>query len=98
MDSTEKNKIRANNIRAVWDALLAPSWNKDELIELGKAIYARRALKDLDAKQFDKLLPHLSAIVERLESKFTIPAAPEISPPTDTNTTITPPAAPPVKE
>lgn len=75
MDATEKNKIRANNIRAVWDALMAPSWVPNDLKDLGMAIYARRPLKDLDQKKFDRLLPHLSAIVERLEAKFIIPPA-----------------------
>jgi hypothetical protein len=73
MDQASQNKTRAANIRAVWDALLAPKWDRDVLINLGKALYARRPLKDLDTKLFDELLPRLVEIVERLEGKFAPP-------------------------
>jgi hypothetical protein len=73
-----QNKIRAANIRAVWEALLAPKWDKDVLINLGKALYARRPLKDLDAGLFNELLPRLVEVVERLEAKFT-PTPNEVS-------------------
>ncbi len=99
MDATEKNKIRANNIRAVWDALMAPSWIPNDLKDLGMAIYAHRPLKDLDQKLFERLLPHLATIVERLETKFTIPpTVAEPSPMTETNTTSAPSPEQPQKE
>jgi hypothetical protein len=80
METAEQNKTRAANIRAVWDALLAPKWDKDVLIALGKCLYARRPLKELDADFFDRLLPLLVEIVEVLDAKFK-PPVPE-SPPT----------------
>jgi hypothetical protein len=79
MDPTEQNKIRAANIRAVWSALLTPKWDRDLLIALGKALFARRSLKDVDDKLYEQLLPRLVEIVEVLETKFK-PPIPE-SPP-----------------
>lgn len=77
MDSPEQRATRAQNIRAVWEALLAPSWTKDDLIDLGKAIFARTPLKRFDQAKFDRILPHLSKITEMLESKITpMPADP----------------------
>ena len=76
MDSAEKNATRARNIRAVWAALLAPNWTKDDLIDLGKAIFARTPLKNFDQTKFDRILPHLDAVTEMLEAKITpLPAA-----------------------
>lgn len=73
MDPSEKNKIRASNIRAIWEALLAPQWTRNQLIELGKSVYARKPLKDLDPKLFDELLPRLVEIAAILDDKFTAP-------------------------
>lgn len=71
MDTPERNTARARNIRALWEALLAPNWNKDDLVDLGKAVYARTPLKELDPTKFDRLLPHLIAVTEKLEGKIT---------------------------
>ena len=35
MDSPEKRATRAQNIRTLWETLLAPNWTKDDLIDLG---------------------------------------------------------------
>ena len=83
MDAAQQNKTRASNIRAVWEALLAPKWGKDDLIDLGKAIYARKSLKDIDPRKFDGLLPHLIAIVEVLEARFAPSHPTDASPPTE---------------
>jgi hypothetical protein len=80
METADQNKTRAANIRAVWESLLAPNWDKNLLISLGKALYARHLLKDLDDNLFKQLLPRLVEIVEVLETKFK-PPVPE-SPPT----------------
>jgi len=76
MNSPEKKATRARNIRELWDALLSPNWTSDDLIYLGKAIYARTPLKNFDPTKFDRILPHLAAVVEQLETKITpVPAA-----------------------
>jgi hypothetical protein len=77
MDSPEQRTTRAQNIRTVWEALLAPNWTKDDLIDLGKAIFARTPLKRFDQAKFDRILPHLSKLAEMLEAKITpLPADP----------------------
>ena len=71
MDSPEKRATRAQNIRTLWETLLAPNWTKDDLIDLGKAIFAKTPLKRFDPVKFDRLFPHLVKITEALESKIT---------------------------
>jgi hypothetical protein len=46
-------------IKAFWDAMLAPKWLRDDLIELGKAVYAKEPLATLDDALFARLMPHL---------------------------------------
>lgn len=81
MDSPEQSfpevtrATRAHNIRSVWEALLAPNWTKDDLIDLGKAIFARTPLKHFDQAKFDRILPHLSKLAEVLESNI-VPLSP----------------------
>jgi len=53
-----------------WEALQTPSWSKDDLIEFGKAIFGKTALKDLDPKKFNQLFPFLKAIAEHLGIKL----------------------------
>jgi hypothetical protein len=48
----------------------SPQWDQKILISLGKSLYARRSLKDLNPAEFDDLLPRLVAIVEVLEAGF----------------------------
>jgi hypothetical protein len=77
MKSPEQRETRARNIRAVWEALLAPDWTKDDLINLGKAIFARTPLKRFDPDKFDRILPHLDKATEVLEAKISpLPADP----------------------
>lgn len=70
-------------IKAVWEALQAPSWSKDDLIEFGKAIFGKTALKDLDPKKFNRLFPFLKTIAEHLGTRLkeavlpTPPTAPD---------------------
>lgn len=70
MDSPEQRATRAQNIRTVWEALLAPNWTKDDLIDLGKAIFARTPLKRFDQAKFNRILPHLSKLAEVLEANI----------------------------
>ena len=77
MDSPEQRATRAQNIRTLWETLLAPNWTKDDLIDLGKAIFAKTPLKRFDPAKFDRLFPHLVRVTEMLEAKITpMPADP----------------------
>ena len=66
-------------IKVQWEALQAPSWTRDDIIEFGKAIYAKTALKDLDPKKFNQLFPFLKQITDHLGIKLkeaVLPAPP----------------------
>jgi hypothetical protein len=53
-------------IRALWDALLAPRWTKDALVDFGMAIFSKKTLKEMDDKIFDKIFPFLETITTKL--------------------------------
>lgn len=55
-------------IKAFWDAMLAPKWLRDDLIELGKAVYAKEPLATLDDALFARLMPHLVQMAHVLGS------------------------------
>lgn len=57
-------------INALWTSLLAPPWPKNDLIEVGKLIYAKVELKDVDGSLFNRLLPSLSAAATTLGQKI----------------------------
>lgn len=62
-------KDKAKIIRSHWKAMLEPPWTSDDLIDLGKALFAKTELEDLarqDEAKFNRLLPLLSKIAERL--------------------------------
>ena len=68
-------------IGIVWEALQEPRWNKDDLIDLGKCIYAKTPLKSMDEKLFNRLFPHVTAIarsigtnLKKLPKQETLPA------------------------
>jgi hypothetical protein len=61
---------RAWLVRNLWDALQVPEWTKDDLIDLGKAIFAKKALKELDDKLFDRLFPLVVQIADCLGTKM----------------------------
>jgi len=77
-DKTEKtepkpsltNKETAFLIRAFWEALLAPKWSRDHLIELGKAVFAKLPLASLSDAQFAMFMPHLQEIAQSLASRL----------------------------
>ena len=43
----------------LWEALTAPKWTKDPLIDFGKAIFSKKALKDMNDKEFNQVFPFL---------------------------------------
>jgi prefoldin subunit 5 len=53
-------------MNGVWNALLVPDWGREDLIQLGMAVFAKTQLKDLDDKKFTRLFPHLVKISESL--------------------------------
>jgi hypothetical protein len=57
-------------IRNLWEALITPTWTRDDIIELGKAVFAKVPLSKLDDKRFDQLLPYLTKMSENLALKI----------------------------
>lgn len=76
---TLSKEEQAYLIKILWEALQAPSWSRDDLIEFGKAIFGKTPLKDLDPKKFNQLFPFLKVITEHLGAKLketVLPAPP----------------------
>ena len=63
---------RAFLVKNLWEALQVPSWTKDDLIELGKAIFAKKTLREMgvDEKLFARLFPLLIKIADHLGEKL----------------------------
>jgi len=55
-------------IRSTWDSLLAPSWLRNDVVDLGKQVRAKTPLSKLDARLFERLLPHLTSIAKTLQT------------------------------
>lgn len=66
-------------IRAFWSALIKPRWSKDDLIDLGKAVFAKRPLASLDEDLFKRIFPHLQEIGQELYQLQTTPPTPPTS-------------------
>jgi hypothetical protein len=79
-------------IRAVWEALLSPLWLRNDLIDLGKAVHAKTPLAELDARLFERLLPHLTLVAQVLQRLVAQNAATFQAPPA------TPPAKPQIPD
>lgn len=74
----------ASFIRIFWTALIEQPWTKDGLIDLGKAVFAKKSLGDLSNPQLELLLPRLKGIsldlIRRLQPR--IPPLPKKEPAT----------------
>jgi hypothetical protein len=57
-------------IRNLWEALITPTWTRDDIIELGKSVFAKIPLSKLDDKKFNQLLPYLTKMSECLARKI----------------------------
>jgi hypothetical protein len=68
-------------VRATWEALLAPLWLRNDLIDLGKAVHAKTPLAQLDARLFERLLPHLTLVAQVLQEMVAKNAATSQAPP-----------------
>jgi hypothetical protein len=69
-DETLSTEELKTIIGIVWEALQAPRWNKDDLIDLGKTIYAKTPLKNMDEKLFIRLFPHIATIARSVGTKI----------------------------
>lgn len=65
--SREEKKVL---MRALWGALLSPPWTKDDLITFGKAIFAKKSLKEMDDATFNAIFPFLDKVTTDLGSKL----------------------------
>lgn len=74
-ESTLSKEEKAVLMKALWKALQAPTWTKDELVELGKAIFAKESLGKMADKRFEIIYPNLVAIVESLGAQLAEQAA-----------------------
>jgi hypothetical protein len=101
--SALSNKNKAKIIRAHWKAMLEPPWTSDDLIDLGKALFAKTKLEDLarqDEAKFNRLLPLLDKMAECLWTELgpifpaTGTAIPTATPATVAIPVTTPTAAP----
>ena len=63
---------RAFLVKNLWEALQVPSWTKDDLIELGKAIFAKKTLREMgvDEKLFARIFPLLVKIADHLGERL----------------------------
>ena len=68
-------------IKALWEGLITPAWTSDELIALGKAVYAKTKLSSMEPELLGRLLPHLKTIASVLAAKVSSAPATPASPP-----------------
>lgn len=68
----------AGYIKAIWSALLEPSWTYDELVILGKMVYSKVPLAKVDDSVMKVLLPKLMTIAHRVATSEVVmnPVAP----------------------
>jgi uncharacterized protein (DUF2126 family) len=58
-------------VHALWRCFQAPAWTKDSLITLGKVVFAKTSLKDMNEKAFGEIWPHLKVMAETLDTTLT---------------------------
>ena len=71
--ATLSKEERAMLIKILFAALQVPPWTKDDLISLGKVIFAKTDIRELaekDTNLFNRLLPHFAKIVDFLWDKI----------------------------
>lgn len=56
----------AQYIKAIWGALIEPKWSYDDLVTLGKMVYAKVPLSKIDPEIMKILLPKLAAIARKV--------------------------------
>jgi hypothetical protein len=53
-------------MKTIWEGLLAPRWLKDDLIELGKLVYSKVPLREVDSDVFERLFPNLTQVAQHV--------------------------------
>jgi hypothetical protein len=66
-------------IKSLWSALSSPNWQKDDLIEMGKCLWAKTKLKDIPEKTFARLLPNLTMVANEFDRIMTIDAEKKVA-------------------
>lgn len=70
-DDVLSNEEKALLMKSIWKALLAPNWTKDDLIALGKLIFAKTPLSKIpDREYFDMVQPQLLKVAEALSRQI----------------------------
>lgn len=70
-DKEMSKEEKAFLVNAIWTALQAPQWSKDDLINFGKAIFTRVTLQKMADKTFEQVFPFLSKIADSLGVQLT---------------------------
>jgi len=64
---SEPSKVDlARIIKMFWEALLVPQWSKDDLIDLGKLLYAKVPIGKIDPSKIARLLPPLTEVAKEI--------------------------------
>lgn len=56
----------ASLIRTIWAALIEPKWTYEELVTLGKMVYAKVPIARIDKDVMGILLPKLATIAQKI--------------------------------
>jgi hypothetical protein len=76
MDTREADEKSKHNyqlsqvIKTLWASLIKPAWTSDDLVALGKSIYAKQPISMVDQEVFCRLLPYLQIVGEELLQKI----------------------------
>ena len=57
-------------MKALWASLIEPKWTKDDLIDFGKAIFAKKGFKEMSDAEFAKVFPFLTQITANLGKRL----------------------------
>lgn len=66
IDELMTKQEKAFLLKAIWTSLQAPDWDKDDLVDFGKAIFTKTQLKDLNEAAFGKFLKYMTQITDKL--------------------------------
>jgi hypothetical protein len=79
----------AKIIKMFWEALLTPQWYRNDLIDLGKLVFAKVPLGKIDPALIARLLPPLTEVAREIHRQLIQPPRdesprPETEKPTET--------------
>jgi len=55
---------------SLWESLIEPKWTKDNLIDFGTAIFAKKRLAEMSDGEFSKVFPFLNTVTVALGTKM----------------------------